>query len=411
MEYDKILKMKKDGGVRMGTESAWAPVALRRADTYEYERLLACLEQMGADLGLAPAHFRGRRVVIKPNLVAAMRPEQAATSDPTLLSAVAAFLRAHGAGEILVAESPSGIYSETMLRRNYRACGILEAAEAAGVTLNYATDAVSCAYHEGVACRAFSVIAPIAEADVIVDLCRLKSHSLTRLSGAVKNLFGVVPGVEKFEMHSAYPTMPIFSEMLVDLCAMLCGAHEVLAICDAVTAMEGNGPTGGAPRRIGALLMSASPFCLDRAAEALIGFEGTVPTTEIAAGRGLCPPRADALRILGEPLAALTVADFAEPDSSRETAGVRFLRALPDFMGGRFARFLRPRPQIDAKACVGCGVCAASCPRHRIALVGEGAKRRARIDYDGCICCFCCQELCPHRAVRIRKNPFLSLVH
>ncbi len=390
----------------MPDPSPLTPVALRHADAYEPEALRAALEEMGTQLGIGVSHFSGRRVVVKPNLVAAMRPDLAATTEPALLGAVADFLRAHGAGEILVAESPGGIYSEAVLRHIYSVCGIAEAAEAASLTLNTDTSSVTVSCPDGKVCHSFSVIRPIAEADVIIDLCRLKAHALTRLSCAVKNFFGVVPGVEKFEMHSAYPTMPVFSEMLVDLCGMLCRTHEVWAICDAITAMEGNGPTGGTPRPRGVLLMSASPFCLDLAAERLVGWDGTIPTTQAAAARGLCPASPDEVTMVGGDAPPRILKDFREPDTSSQ----HFLRNLPNFMGGRFARSMSPRPVIDRARCLGCGVCVRSCPRHTIVMETARGKKRARIRPDGCIRCFCCQELCPHRAVKIRKNPLLLLI-
>lgn len=382
-------------------------VALTRTDAYDYDRILAALNEQAAALGITSGHFSGKRVVIKPNLVAPARPDSAATTHPVFLRAVVEFLRCHGAQDILLAESPGGPYTEATLRANYRTCGILDAAQECGLTLNYDTSFGTVHCHEAAVCRAFSVIAPVLEADVIIDLCRLKSHSLTRMSCAVKNLFGVIPGIQKFEMHSAYPSMDVFSEMLVDLCAMLCRTHEVLAICDAIVTMEGNGPTGGTPRPLGAVLMSASPFCLDLAAEELIGFSGTVPVTAAAKRRGLCPETVDALHIIGPALSSLRLSDFCEPDASSG----RLLRELPNLFGGRLAAFFSPRPQIDTKRCVGCGVCAASCPRHTISVVQKKSGKKATIEKQNCIRCFCCQELCPIHAVRIRKNPLITLLH
>ena len=381
-------------------------VALSRAETYDHDRILDTLRRQAQMLGIPAGHFAGRRVVIKPNLVAPLKPEAAATTHPVFLTAVVDFLREYGADDLLLAESPGGLYSEATLRMNYKNCGILEAAEKCGLRLNYDTDAVPVQYGDGIACRSFHVIRPIAEADVIVDLCRLKSHSLTRLSCAVKNFFGVIPGVEKFEMHSAYPALPVFSEMIVDLCAMLCASHEILAICDGITAMEGNGPTGGTPRNVGAVLMSRDPFALDAAAEAVIGFAGTVSINEAARKRGLCPKELSGLPVLGDSIDSLTVKDFREPDAS----GGKFLRNLPDMFGGRLANFFSPRPEIDKENCIGCGVCAKSCPRHAIVIAQKQGRKQAVISRKDCIRCYCCQELCPIHAVKIHKNPIFKII-
>lgn len=391
----------------MNNSSRYAPVALAEVLSYDEEKILGALNAQARLLGLSDTQYAGKRVVIKPNLVAPSRPDAAATTHPVFLRALVRFLRGHGAEELLLAESPGGPYTEATLRNNYRVCGILDAAQQCGLPLNYDASAGTVNAPNASVCRSFSVITPIREADVIVDLCKLKSHSLTRMSCAVKNFFGVIPGIEKFAMHSAYPKLDVFSEMLVDLAAMLGETHEILAVCDAIVTMEGNGPTGGTPRPLGAILMSASSFCLDTAAEVLIGFSGTVPVTRAAAKRGLCPDSSAELTVLGAPLSSFSVSDFREPDASSG----KFLRSLPDLFGGRFAAFFSPRPAIDIKRCVGCGVCAASCPQKTIAIAARGGKKRAVIGEKQCIRCFCCQELCPIHAVKIGKNPLLALLH
>lgn len=383
------------------------PVAICPVQTYDFQTIYDSLVCMAENLHMESRHFAGKKIVIKPNLVAPMKPEEAATTHPVFLAAVAAFLRTFGAGELWIAESPGGVYSEATLRHIYKSCQILETAASCQILLNYDTESVSVSYPDGKVCRLFSVIRPIEDADVIIDLCKLKSHSLTRMSCAVKNLFGVIPGIQKFEMHSAYPHVEQFSDMLVDLCSMLCERHEVWAICDAITAMEGNGPTGGVPREIGAVLMSASPFCLDVAAEALIGFSKTVPITTAAAARGLCPEDISQIPILGQKISDLSVTDFCEPDASRKT----FLQKLPHLFGGKLAEFFSPTPVIDRKRCIGCGVCANSCPRHTIQIQNKRQKKTAVILRQDCIHCFCCQELCPIHAIQIHTNPLTTLLH
>ncbi len=383
-----------------------APVSLMRASAYDREAIFATLKAEGDALGIPKDAFVGKKVVIKPNLVAPTNPDGAATTHPTFLLAVVDFLRDRGASDLLLAESPGGPYNETALRLNYKVCGISDAAESASLPLNYSASFSTVHAADARVCRAFSVITPIQEADVIVDLCRLKSHSLTKMSAAVKNLFGVVPGIQKFEMHSAYPALPVFSEMLVDLAQMLVQTHKVLAICDAIVGMEGNGPTGGDPRSIGGILMSENPFSLDVVAEALIGFSHTVEMVRIAQERNLCRSLAQT-EIRGVPPEELALTDFREPDATKKT----FLGSLSTLFGGRLAEFFASHPKIDGSKCVGCGVCANSCPRHTIDIVQKKGKKKAVIRYDGCIRCFCCQELCPFHVIGIRQNPIIRWIH
>ncbi len=386
--------------------TSFAPVAVLRQPEYDRAEILARLNEQAELLGIRADAYCGKKVVIKPNLVAPMKPDGAATTHPVFLCAVVDFLRAHGADDLMLAESPGGPYTETTLKLNYKTCGMTDAAAQCGLRLNFDTTADTVHAPHGRACRAFNVITPIREADVIVDLCKLKSHSLTKMSAAVKNLFGVIPGIQKFEMHSAYPALPVFSEMLVDLCEMLTETHEVLAICDAIVGMEGNGPTGGDAKEIGAILMSQSPFSLDVAAEAILGFAGTVSVTEAAKARALCPASLDALDVRGVSPTEIAVKDFREPDATRKT----LLGSLSTLFGGRVADFFAPRPTITSR-CVGCGVCAESCPRKVIDIAEKSGKKRAVIRHVDCIRCFCCQELCPFHAIDIKKNALVKLLH
>ncbi len=362
------------------------------------------LISMANDLGLSGDHFAGKKVVIKPNLVSAMKPDDAATTHPVFLCAVIDMLRSHGADDILIAESPAGVYSEVLLKHSYKATGISQAADECGVRLNTDTASTLVHYRDGKICHAMDIIDPILKADIIVDLCKLKSHSLTEMSCAIKNFFGVIPGTVKFEMHSAYPSQQAFSEMITDLCCYLADTHEILAICDGIVAMEGNGPTGGTPRDFGAILMSQSPFCLDTVAAHIIGFDGKVPILTASQHRGRCPADPAEINVFGINLETFTVEDFKKPDSDS------ILSRLPNLFGGKLSKFLSPKPVIDKSKCIGCGVCAASCPQHTITVRQNGKKRLAAINHKNCIRCFCCQELCPSHVVRIKKNPFLFIL-
>ena len=390
------------------------PVALAAVAEYDEEAILRALNDAGDACHIFSGTLEGKKVVIKPNFVAKRSPDEAATVHPAVLGAVIRWLRAHGAGMITLAESPGGVYNASRLRGIYSATGAQAIAESHAVALNYDCSFAETSAPEGRRCRLFDIITPILEADVIVDICKLKTHALTGMSAAVKNMFGVVPGIVKFEMHSRYPDYDDFAEMLVDLCELLCRRAEFISVTDGIVAMEGNGPTAGTPRQLGALLVSKNPFASDVVSAHLIGRDDRITTVSLAAARGISPASFGDVQIVpvGIPSAdALTPSDFALPDSV-EKNGIERMRHL---FGGRIYRLFSPYPIIDYAACVGCGECAASCPQHTITMTereraGSGARRsKARrvpvIEHGDCIRCFCCQELCPHGVVRIRKNP------
>ena len=381
------------------------PVFVRSCSDYDKERMTAAVADAMAALGITRESLSGKRIAIKPNLVMKKPAEAAATVHPALADALLTFLDSCDTADVVIAESPGGAYTEAALRASYRTCGLEAAIAGHKVRLNYDVSSVTVSYPDGKQCKQFEIITPIAEADVIFSLSKLKSHSLTRMSGAIKNTFGTIPGLTKFEYHARFRDYTEFNAMLVDLSLWLHTKGKMMVdLQDAVIGMEGNGPTGGKPRKIGAFLCSENPFCLDRVAEAIIGCPGEVPMVEDACTRGLCPKTADEVTVLGDDWRTLVIPDFAAPDSAYGIKNAFLFQ-------GAFPRLFEPRPVIRKKTCVGCGECERSCPVHTITLKEcSDGKRRAEIHRENCIRCFCCQELCPIHSVDIHKNPFLSLL-
>ena len=380
-------------------------VACNTCDSYNEERIAEILRTQMALFGYDRAFFEGKRVVIKPNLVMKKSPDAAATTNPAVLSALLTVLTEKGCRPI-IAESPGGIFNRQRLEGIYRVCGIEAVAKAHATELNYETDAVNVSFPEGKTVKSFHILKAVAEADVLIDLCVLKSHGLTKMSAAVKNFFGTIPGIEKFEMHATFPDYKDFGSMICDLCEMYCRTKTVIAVTDAIIGMEGNGPTAGTPRKIGALLMSPNPFASDIVGETLLGFAGTVPIVREGAARGLCPEDVSGIDLIGDDIRPLMITDFKEPDSAQNRAP----SMLTFFSRGKLGRFFMPRPIAVPEKCRGCGECVASCPQHTIELTEKNGKKIARIHHSDCIRCYCCQELCPFEAIRIKKNFIIRLV-
>ena len=382
------------------------PVTLNGCTEYNIENIAKILEQQMALAGVTKEMLAGKKIVLKPNLVMSKNPDFAATTHPAGIAGAARALRSMGADALLLAESSGGPYTETTIRLHYNGCGIKEIAQQENITLNYKTGASTMQFPDGAACRSFHVIQPICDADIIVNICKLKTHSLTKMSCGVKNLYGVIPGTEKVEMHARFSRVESFTQMLCDLAQMLLDNKTMITICDGICGMEGNGPTGGTPRKYGVLMTSLSPFSLDLLAEHLLGFNGTVPSVQASIQRGVCPVDIAQLTIAGTDYKQHITANVIPPDTSRRS----ILRDFPDLFGGRLVRFLEPRPKIDQKKCVGCGVCAASCPKKTITIKEQNGKKRLNVQDKNCIRCYCCQEMCPKNAVKIQKNFILRLV-
>ncbi len=383
----------------------FAAVAAARAEEYDFSKIKDVISSHFEALGITPEFFAGKKVAIKPNLVMKKEPEAAATTHPVTLDALLSVLKDMNVTPV-IAESPGGIYSKTRMESIYRVCGIEAVAKKYGDILNTDVSWKHMSFKDAVVCHEFDIITPLYDADIIIDLCKLKSHSLTKMSAAIKNFYGSVPGVTKFEMHAAYPENERFIGMICDLCKMMCENKEIIAITDGIVGMEGNGPTGGAPKKIGCLLTSRNPFASDLLAEKILGFEGTVPMIEEAKHRGYMPESIEKLNIIGEKAENLVVSDFVEPESTKKGGA----SALQFFTHGKIGELFMPRPVVDLKKCRGCAECHNSCPQHTIEMREKKGKRYAYINTKNCIRCFCCQELCPFIAIETKKNPILNLI-
>lgn len=360
----------------------------------DYERVEAALLEALAPFGGLDWVRPGMQVALKVNLVSGGGPERAVTPHPQLVSALSRLLAARGA-EVIVGDSPGGLYTAPFVGHVYAASG-MTAVEEAGARLNRDFSRREAVFPEGKMLRSFQYTAWLDGADAIIDVCKLKTHGMMGMSCAVKNLFGVIPGTLKPEYHFRYPNPDDFADMLVDLAAFV---RPRLSICDAVIAMEGNGPTAGTPRAVGAVLAAQNPHALDLAAAHIIGLRSQdVPTLAAARKRGCVPARAEDLSIAGEL--------FAVPDFKlvTERSSLEFTHPIPGPLGALagkiMRRAMRARPALFAGECVGCGQCARVCPAHAIGMRGGFP----RIDRRKCICCFCCQEFCPKGAMKVRRT-------
>lgn len=363
-------------------------VFFARCADYDKARVDACVRALFQQAGGVETFLeKGRRVVIKPNLLMARGPDTATTTHPAVVEAVARLLGEAGAS-VTIADSPGGPYNEGSMARVYKQCGMEAAARAAGAALNRDFSSRKRRY-KGEVLRQFDVIAPIAEADVIINIAKMKTHSLTYFTGAVKNNYGVVPGLTKANYHSQNPGRSEFAKLLVDLCQCVTPDFSII---DGVMGMDGKGPSGGRVRQGGVLIASKNPFAADLAAMRHCGMDPErAPVHQYAARLGLVPGQCSQLELLGD-----KVEPLAEPfvPAIRLKHNYPFINYLPARLRPALQRLLLPYPQISAR-CIGCGACARACPGKAL-RVAEG---KARLDAKKCIQCYCCHELCPVKAI------------
>ncbi len=378
-------------------------VSLAECSSYDRGAVTRALEAALEPLGGLNWVKPGMRVAVKANLVSAMKPEAAATTHPALLCVLTERLRAQGA-EVIIGDSPGGLYTRAYVEHVYSATGMRQV-EAAGAQLNRDFSVKETVYDKARAAKKFTYTSWLDQADAIINVCKLKTHGMMSMSAAAKNLFGVIPGTMKPEYHYRFANPADFADMIVDLNEFF---RPRLCLIDAVVGMEGNGPTAGTPRPIGLLLASPSPHAADLLGAALLGLKPEeVPTLAAAIRRGLIPQDPAQLEVWGPDWRERVMADYKRVGTVRS---LRFSRDAKGVLGRAAAslmdRALASTPRLKAEDCVGCGECARLCPAKAIAM----EHHRPHIDRRTCIRCFCCQEFCPKGAMKVYRTPLARLL-
>ena len=357
---------------------------VRCADYGDANRLAAAVERAFALAAWeAAAGLDGKRVLLKPNLLTDRRPEQAVTTHPEVVRHVIRWFKRRGA-EVTVGDSPA---STANLKNVWRLSGMeavcaeehvpLISFEQAGARL-FDVDGFS-----------FSVAQPVLDADIVVNLPKVKSHSLTMLTAAVKNVYGVLPGYSKTMNHRLYPKMAMFGRLVAAIWNVI---PPSVTLADGIVGMEGQGPANGRPVPLGFLAASENPFALDRALCEILHIDARrVPY--LVGGLGCEYSR------VGD---AVSVGPFEIP------SGAHILNILPQGLVDFFGKLVWVRPAFSEAVCVGCGKCAEACPAHALALSAE--TRRPVLKRDACISCSCCHEVCPADAIRMTQSRILKIV-
>ena len=375
-----------------------SPVVMTPCENYEDTTIKAALEAILAPIGGLDWVTAGMTVGIKANLVSAMKPEECATTHPSLLCALTGMLRERGA-RVIIGDSPGGVYTAAFVNHVYSAAG-LAACETAGAELNRDLGTAETLFPEARVLKSFTYTSWLDSCDAIINVCKLKSHGMMGMSAAAKNLFGVIPGTMKPEYHFRFPNMADFAHMLIDINDYFADKVK-LCLVDAVDGMEGNGPTKGTPRHIGLLLASASPHVADAVCCQLIGLtEDAVPTLPAARERGLLPEEVTLLTV-GAHDGRQSADDFAVKDFEHVAVRHGHLFASKGKLVSRaLGTLLTSRPQLKESECVGCRKCENICPAKAITM----KNKKAVIDRDACIRCFCCQEFCPTGAMKVHRT-------
>jgi uncharacterized protein (DUF362 family)/NAD-dependent dihydropyrimidine dehydrogenase PreA subunit len=239
----------------------------------------------------------------------------------------------------------------------------------------------------------------VSEADIIINLPKFKTHSLTVFTGGIKNMYGIIPSGQRRMFHGRYLRSEDFCQMLVDIYELV---KPQLTIIDGIMAMEGEGPGSGKTRNLGFLLASRDAVALDAVCTGISGLKpGDVLTTRYAGDRKLGISELNRIDIIGEKFEDLATQDFKLPTTFAHTA----MNRAPHGPVKYLLEQISPRPRVNKKNCTACGKCVKACSTGAARIAGK----KAVIDTKLCIRCMCCHEVCRFDAI-YQGRPFFGTV-
>ena len=345
-----------------------------RKATYDYETLRPIVFELidSVNSGIIK---KNSWVIIKPNLLAPAPPKTAMLTHPMIVRAVAEYLLQKGAIPI-ISDSPAvGSFDKIL-----KVSGIADALK--GLNVVCQEFKTSKTVDVGEPFRNIEIAGDALDADLIINLPKLKTHVQMLMTLGVKNLYGCVVGLKKPEWHfRTGVNREMFAQLLVKIFIAL---KPQINILDGILAMEGQGPgKRGKPREIGILAASDNAAALDIAVCRMLNIDPeSVLTNRIAKEMGM---------VDGEVLMEGYIP---------EVKGYKLPQMIPLVFGPRFLhgymrKHLVQRPVIDDNICKGCAECLKYCPAGAI----SDRKKKLKFDYEKCIRCYCCIEVCPHAAI------------
>lgn len=370
-------------------------VSVKECHSYEYEKVKRLINEILEENNFSTKLFDGAKVLLKVNLLSKNEPEKCVTTNPIIVRCLCEYIKEHNCIPI-IADSPAGPYTKVALEGIYEATGMKEVSKETSAILNYDVGYKTIHLDDAHTLKSIDIINPVCEADFVISVAKLKTHGMMTFTGAVKNLFGVIPGLTKASYHMKLQTADNFSNHLLDICNYVKPAFSII---DGIQCMEGDGPSNGVKRDLGFILGGECPYALDDVACQLAKIDyKLVPTIVNARKRKLY--NYEDVSWNKNDFDINSIRPFVLPKS----VSVVFLPdRLPSFLTKIIMKGSKPTPKFIHDKCISCGHCVRNCPAHIIKMIDN----KPEADLSNCISCFCCHEVCPADAIRI-KTPWVS---
>lgn len=353
-----------------------------------FEATKKALENIG---GLGSFIKPGSRVLVKPNLLMAKEPQYAITTHPEIVRCVIRLLKGLDA-KIFVGDGPSVWDGQSK--------NVEEVYERTGIKKICSEENVKLVKFDKRRWRGkFPLTTWLDDCDYLVNVPKFKTHTLTTLTGGIKNLFGLVSDTFKTELHKNYFDKEDFAGILVDV---LEEAKPTITIVDAVSSMHGDGPaTSGKIRNTGLILVGSDAVAIDSILALIMGLEPQdILTNKEAGRRGLGVTDIGSIEILGEKLSDINNEPFELPVTSMLNS------KIPRPIINIAKKLIKYYPCVEEDNCIKCAACIQICPQRCVSM----KNGKIDFDYSICISCFCCQENCPNAAIYIKKSLLAKII-
>ncbi len=370
-------------------------IEIGRIKEYDFSKIYDFLEKSAEKAKLWNKLSEAKTILIKPNLLGAYPIERAVTTNPIVLDALITLLKKHGK-EIWIGDSPGGTVS---VKKVWDFTKITELAEKHNIkVLNFHEGQVKICNSEN---HQYPITDYIWQADAVINVSKYKTHSLMYYTGAVKNLYGLIPGLKKSDFHKKNPKIDEFSTVISELYDTV---KDRLAwnIMDGIIGMEGEGPSAGDPRNFGLMFASESAAALDFVASKMMGFKQK-QLKYIAASMKFDDIDESMIEIDPKWIDF----KFDNVKIKKVSLLIKVMSSSPKFAQDIFNKYYYYYPDFDDN-CRKCRICVDSCPVG--AMVLNKDDLHPIIDHDKCIKCMCCHEMCPYSVVYIHKSKLAKLI-
>jgi uncharacterized protein (DUF362 family)/Pyruvate/2-oxoacid:ferredoxin oxidoreductase delta subunit len=375
-------------------------VAIVRCEKYDPPLLITRIKE-GIELlgGWHQFITPGDKILLKPNLLIGRPASRGVNTHPLMVKAVAQMVMDSGC-KVIIGDSPQLGSAKKVAAR----CGLEDVAKELGVEV-VEFDPVEVKFPQGKVFKAITIGKPLLEVDKVINLPKLKTHNLTCLTLAVKNLFGYIPGTRKAEWHvkTSEAGMDYLAQLFLELNDLI---KPALNIVDGIMAMEGRGPGFGDLRHLGLVIMGRSALAVDRVIVEIVSAPiDWVPTLRVAKAKGYGYTELNEIEIAGEAIDTVRVKDFKLPPPPRIISRQPEPTGVPKFLARFLKNQITSQPVIDHQECEECKMCIEACPLGVISPAQDGLS----VDKRKCIQCLCCMEVCPHAAIELKPGLILRI--